>query len=69
MPSRQPWHAVSRELVDCAMGRVPADIVIQHGRWACVQTGEIIPDTDNEYAKKPEYETAGRDMVWKGARN
>ena len=46
MPSRQPWHAVSRELVDCAMGRVPADIVIQHGRWACVQTGEIIPDTD-----------------------
>lgn len=46
MPSRQPWHAVSRELVDCAMGRVSADLVIQHGRWACVQTGEIVPDTD-----------------------
>jgi len=46
MPPRQPWHAVSRELVDCAMGRLPADLVILGGRWACVQTGEIIPDTD-----------------------
>ncbi len=27
---------------------------------------QIIPDIDNEFAKKPEYETAGRDMVWKG---
>lgn len=46
MPPRQPWYAVSRELVDCAMGRAPADLVIQHGRWACVQTGEIVPGTD-----------------------
>lgn len=36
----------SRTLVDCAMGRVPADLVIKNGKWVCVQTGEIIPDTD-----------------------
>jgi len=43
---RQPWHAVSRELVDVAMGRAPADLVIRGGRWVCVQSGEIVPDTD-----------------------
>ncbi len=32
--------------VDCAMGRLPADLVIRNGRWVCVQTGEIIPETD-----------------------
>jgi adenine deaminase len=36
----------SKKLVDCAMGRVPADLVIQGGRWVCVQTGEIIENTD-----------------------
>ncbi len=46
MPPRQPWPAISRELVDCAMGRVAADLVIRRGRWACVQTGEIVPDTE-----------------------
>ena len=46
MPPRQPWHAVSRELVDCALGRAPADLVICNGRWACVQSGEIIPNSD-----------------------
>jgi adenine deaminase len=35
-----------RELVDCAMGRRPADLVIRNGRWVCVQTGEIIPHSD-----------------------
>lgn len=35
-----------RELVDCAMGRRPADLVIRGGRWVCVQSGEIIPFTD-----------------------
>lgn len=35
-----------RYLVDCAMGRRPADLVVRGGRWVCVQTGEIIPDTD-----------------------
>ncbi|MGQ0602179.1 MAG: adenine deaminase [Anaerolineales bacterium] len=43
---RQPWQAVSRELVDCAMGRAPADLVIRDGQWVCVQSGEIIPHTD-----------------------
>jgi adenine deaminase len=46
MPKRRPWHEVSRELVDCAMGRAPADLLIRNGRWVCVQSGEIVPDTD-----------------------
>jgi adenine deaminase len=46
MPKRQPWHEVSRELVDCAMGRASADLVIRNGQWVCVQSGEIIPNTD-----------------------
>jgi adenine deaminase len=33
-------------LVDCATGRLPADLLIRNGRWVCVQTGEIIPQTD-----------------------
>ncbi len=37
---------VSRALADVAMGRSPADLVIRRGRWVCVQSGEIIPDTD-----------------------
>ncbi len=36
----------SKILVDCAMGRLPADLVIRNGHWVCVQTGEIIPNTD-----------------------
>ena len=36
----------TRILVDVAMGRTPADLVIRHGRWVCVQSGEIIPHTD-----------------------
>src|SRR5574341_82162 len=46
MPKREPWHVVSRELVDCAMGRAPADLVIRNGQWCCVQSGEIVPNTD-----------------------
>jgi adenine deaminase len=38
--------ATSRALVDTAMGRIPADLVIRNGRWVCVQSGEIIPATD-----------------------
>ena len=37
---------ISRGLVDVAMGRTAADLVIRNGRWVCVQTGEIIPRTD-----------------------
>jgi adenine deaminase len=36
----------TRALVDCAMGREPADLVVKNGKWVCVQSGEIIPDTD-----------------------
>lgn len=36
----------SRNLVDVAMGRKPASLVIKNGRWVCVQTGEIIEKTD-----------------------
>ena len=35
----------TRTLVDVAMGRVPADLVIQNGCWVCVQSGEVIPET------------------------
>jgi adenine deaminase len=38
--------ALTRALVDVAMGRKPADMVIRKGKWVSVQSGEIIPDTD-----------------------
>lgn len=37
---------ITRTLVDVAMGREKADLVIRNGRWVCVQSGEIIPGTD-----------------------
>jgi len=37
---------LTRSLVDVAMGRKPADMVIRKGQWVSVQSGEIIPDTD-----------------------
>jgi len=36
----------TRKLVDVAMGREPADVVIRDGKWVCVQSGEIIPGTE-----------------------
>ena len=36
----------TRNLIDVAMGRKPADIVLRHGTWVCVQSGEFVPDTD-----------------------
>ncbi len=36
----------AKTLVDSAMGRIPAELVIRNGQWVCVQTGEIIPHTD-----------------------
>jgi adenine deaminase len=33
-------------LIDVAMGRTPADLVIRGGKWVSVQSGEIIPETD-----------------------
>lgn len=44
--SAQEYSALTRALVDVAMGRTPADLVIRNGKWICVQSGEIIPATD-----------------------
>jgi len=37
---------VTPQLVDVAMGRAKADLVIRNGRWVNVHSGEIIPGTD-----------------------
>ena len=37
---------LTRTLVDVAMGRVSADLVIRNGKWVSVQSGEIIPGSD-----------------------
>jgi adenine deaminase len=37
---------LTRALVEVAMGRLPADLVIRNGNWVSVQSGEIIPDSD-----------------------
>lgn len=36
----------TQALVDVAMGRQPADLVIRKGSWVCVQSGEIVPEID-----------------------
>ena len=41
-----PHSDRTRNLVDVAMGRHAADLVIRNGSWVCVQSGEIIPHTD-----------------------
>ncbi|HVN53440.1 MAG TPA: adenine deaminase [Anaerolineaceae bacterium] len=46
MTPKQGQKPTSTILVDCAMGRIPADTVIRDGQWVCVQTAEIIPNTD-----------------------
>jgi adenine deaminase len=33
---------LTKNLVDVAMGRKPADLVIRNGQWVCVQSGEIL---------------------------
>ena len=35
-----------RSLIDVAMGRQPADLVVRKGNWVCVQSGELVPETD-----------------------
>src|SRR5688572_314291 len=37
---------LTKSLIDVAMGRAPADLVIRNGRWVSVQSGEIVPNTD-----------------------
>lgn len=46
MSKQHRWHEVALELVDVAMGRQPADLVIRQGRWVNVHSGEIIEGTD-----------------------
>lgn len=46
MSPRYRWSEVAQLLVDVAMGRRPADLVIQDGQWVNVHSGEIIPHTD-----------------------
>ena len=40
------WHQSAPQLVDVAMGRSPADLVVRNVRWTNVHSGEIIPATD-----------------------
>mgnify|MGYP000849100597 CR=1 FL=1 len=46
MQSPEPWSALASRLIDVAMGRAAADLVIRNGRWVNVHSGEIIPATD-----------------------
>lgn len=41
-----PSTKLTTALVDVAMGRAHADLVVRGGRWVSVQSGEIIPNTD-----------------------
>ncbi|MBW8011557.1 MAG: adenine deaminase [Chloroflexi bacterium] len=40
------WQQSRQELINVAMGRSHADLVIRGGHWVCVQSGEIIPNID-----------------------
>ncbi|NPA06562.1 MAG: adenine deaminase [Chloroflexi bacterium] len=40
------WSVWRKALIDVAMGRAPADVVIRNGRWVSVQSGEVLPGTD-----------------------
>ncbi|WP_274424171.1 adenine deaminase [Chelativorans sp. YIM 93263] len=42
----EPWSALAPMLVDVAMGRKAADLVVRNGRWVNVHSGEVIPGTD-----------------------
>lgn len=46
MAKRQPWHEMTQALVDVAMGRRAATLLVKNGRWVNVHSGEIIPNTD-----------------------
>jgi adenine deaminase len=46
MPSVKSWSEIAPRLIDVAMGRTPADMVIRGGRWVNVYSGEIISGTD-----------------------
>ena len=42
----QSWSEVAKQLVDVAMGRAAADMVIRNGRWVNVHSSEIIANSD-----------------------
>ena len=44
--SKDSIEKLSLTLVDVAMGRTPAELVIRNGVWVCVQSGEFIPETE-----------------------
>ena len=43
---QETWARSAPALVDVAMGRRPADLVIRGGAWVNVYSGEVIPGTD-----------------------
>jgi adenine deaminase len=46
MSRQAAWQELSAQLVDVAMGRQAADLVIRNGRWVNVHSGEILAGTD-----------------------
>ncbi|WP_246722564.1 MULTISPECIES: adenine deaminase [Aureimonas] len=44
--TRRSFADMASDLVDVAMGRRPADVVVRNARWVNVHSGEIIPATD-----------------------
>ncbi|MEM9574213.1 MAG: adenine deaminase [Pseudomonadota bacterium] len=42
----KPWTDVAAQLVNVAMGRSPADLVVKNGRWVNVHSGEVVAHTD-----------------------
>ena len=46
MSALKSWADTAAILVDTAMGRAKADMVIRNGRWVNVHSSEIIPGTD-----------------------
>ncbi|MEZ5774156.1 MAG: adenine deaminase [Hyphomicrobiaceae bacterium] len=46
MARPKPWGECAARLIDVAMGRTPADLVVRNGRWVNVHSGDIIPATD-----------------------
>jgi len=46
MNKRQTWPELAKKLVDVAMGREKATMVVKNGRWVNVHSGEIIDNID-----------------------
>lgn len=44
--TRRSFADMASQLVDVAMGRRPADVVVRDARWVNVHSGEVIPATD-----------------------